>query len=80
MSGGDGTTFEPETKSERIPGAGILDRAKSEAQIDDLTTLYCEGQSLRRVASHLQITPSTVAYWLHKRGISLRRRNGWTYQ
>jgi hypothetical protein len=41
--------------------------------------LYAAGKSLSQVGEELGVDRSTVAVALHKAGIQLRARPGWTY-
>ena len=41
------------------------------------SNLYAEGLSLVRIASRLQVDPSTVASTLRLSGVALRARRGW---
>lgn len=46
----------------------------SEAQIDGLVELYCQGESLRAVAERFSVHHRTAAAHLVRRGEALRRR------
>jgi transposase-like protein len=45
--------------------------------IDQIIDAYGGGDSLTEVGRRFGVAPTTVAYWLHRRGIALRPRNGW---
>ncbi len=46
-------------------------------QIDEAIRLYNDGWSLARIAESFAVYPTSVYYWLRKKGVTLRPRQGW---
>jgi hypothetical protein len=55
---------------------GLLDSGPS--HIKEAITLYSEGQSLLKLASHFGVATDTVALALRRAGVTLRPRRGWS--
>ena len=43
-------------------------------QVKEAIDLYQQGWSLARIGDHFGLYPTSISYWLHKNGVTLRPR------
>jgi hypothetical protein len=57
---------------------GFTNRRASLApeQVTEAIDLYTHGWSLAKIGNHFSLYPSSIYYWLKKRGVTLRPRQG----